>query len=273
VLLNRYNELDTPNKDEYMKIGRITSLLSAVTFTIISLTALVGGAATKSESPPTLKINDEKALSLLKEMSATLAEANSLSFTVRGLVPFASPTGQFISLFAEVHTVMQRPAGLFVQTRGDLFPRDLYFDGKTVTVIGGQKKFYAQKQAEASTVDEVIRNVQPGGSVLEMFKEILVSDPYSALTANLTSGFFVGQSIIKDHITDHLAFTGEGVDWEIWINTETRLPMLVVVSYREGERQPTFTVEFDDWKLNESISPETFQASIPKDAVKIEFKP
>lgn len=224
-------------------------------------------------APPAREIKDARALDLLKGMSDNLAKAKSLSFKVRGLVPFASPTGQYISLFASSRVLMQRPNKLFIESRGDLFPNDLYFDGKSVTAIGRDKKFYSQREAAGGTIDEIIRSAHPGSDILALFAEILVSDPYAALTSDLSSALWVGQSTIGGAKTDHLAFTGKGIDWEIWINAQDKLPTLMVVSYRDGERQPTFTVEFSDWKLNTPIPAQTFNAKIPKDAVMLEFKP
>ena len=255
-----------------MKIGKILFVFGAV---LLTLTPVFGGSGTAAENkpPPAQEIKEERALSLLQGMSSKLAQAQSLEFKVRGLVPFTAPSGQFISLFASSRVVMQRPDKLFVESRGDLFPNDLYFNGKTVTAIGVQKKFYAQREASAGSIDEIIGNIYPGGAVLDLFAEMLVSDPYAALTANLTSAFLVGQSTINGVKANHLAFTGKGLDWEIWISTADNLPVLMVVSYREGDRQPTFTAQFSDWKLSAPIPAKTFTAAIPKDAIKIEFKP
>ena len=255
-----------------MKIGKILFVFGAV---LLTLTTVLGGRGTAAENklPPAQEIKEERALSLLKGMSSTLAQAQSLEFKVRGLVPFTAPSGQFISLFAASHVVMQRPDKLFVESRGDLFPNDLYYNGKTMTAIGVQKKFYAQHEASAHSIDAIIGNIYPGGDILELFAEMLVSNPYAALTANVTSAFLVGQSTINGVKANHLAFTGKSLDWEIWIGTEDNLPVLMVVSYREGDRQPTFTVEFTDWKVSAPIPAETFNAVIPADAIKIEFKP
>ncbi|MET0543685.1 MAG: DUF2092 domain-containing protein, partial [Variovorax sp.] len=51
-----------------------------------------------------------------------------------------------------------------------------------------------------------------------------------------------------------------------------KLPRLMVVSYRSGPRQPTFTVELSGWKLDAAVPPKTFAAAIPRGAVKLEFK-
>lgn len=256
-----------------MKHGKSLFLLSYALLAAIGF--LHSGTSVAQDSPvtpPASEIKETRALDLLKEMSNTLAKTKSLSFKVRGLVPFAAPTGQYVSLFASSRVLMQRPDKLFVESRGDHFPNDLYFDGKTVTAIGLHKKFYAQKPASGSTIDALIQNAQPGADVLAMFAEVLVAAPYAALTDDLSSAFWVGQSTIGGVRADHLAFTGKGLDWEIWIGTRDRLPLMMVVAHREGERQPTFTVEFSDWKLNAAIPAKTFQAMIPKGAVKLEFK-
>ena len=46
----------------------------------------------------------------------------------------------------------------------------------------------------------------------------------------------------------------------------------MIVHYLGGERQPTFTATFSEWKLGVPIPVAIFNAVIPKDAVKIDFK-
>ncbi len=247
---------------------------------LLVVTAFLGcriayGAPNKPEPPaaPAKEIKAERALALLKSLSDTLANAKSLSFKARSLVPFAAPTGQYVSLFASSRVVLQRPDRLFVETRGDLFPNDLYFDGKTVTAVGLDKKFYAQRPAAGATFDAIIKDENPGSDALAPFVEMLVSDPYTVLTKDLLSAIWVGQSEIGGVKTDHLAFTAQALDWEIWIGTRDKLPRLMVVSHRDGERQPTFTVEFHDWKLDAPVSAQTFHYNLPKGAVKLQFRP
>jgi hypothetical protein len=159
-----------------------------------------------------------------------------------------------------------------VQARGDLFPSDLYFDGKTVTAIGPDRKFYAQRDAAGGAIEAVMRQAQPGSDTVAPFFDLLVPDPYAAFTEGILTALWVGNSTIAGVKTDHLAFTAKGVDWEIWIGNADKLPRLMVVSHRSGERQPTFTAEFFEWKLDAALPAQTFVAPIPKGAVKLEFK-
>ena len=246
---------------------------------VLAATVLFNGAAVAQEKPaevpataPAQQFKDERALNLLKDMSDTLAKAQTLNFMVRSLIPFATPSGQQISLFGASRVAMQRPDKLFVESRGELFPHNLYFNGKTVTAIGIEKRFYTQQPTSASTIEALIQKEHPGSDALAPFVDLLVADPFARLTQDLSSALLVGQSTLDAVNTDHLAFSGAGVDWEIWIGTKDKLPRLMIVHYLGGERQPTFTATFSDWKLGAPIAAQTFNANIPKDAVKIEFK-
>ena len=61
------------------------------------------------------------------------------------------------------------------------------------------------------------------------------------------------------------------MDWGVRISGEKLAATGGHVSARAGG-QATFRVELSDWKVNASVPASTFNAVIPKGAVKIEFK-
>jgi hypothetical protein len=227
---------------------------------------IVGGGVLAQDTPPA-PIKDERALKVLKAMTDTLAQAKTLSFRARSLVPTAGPNGQWISLFGTSRVAMQRPDRLFVEMRGDIFPNDLYLDGKTWTAIAPNEKFYAQRPAPGQTIDALIDEAYAKNDDPFPFADVLPSDAYARLTQNLSSALYVGQSTIGGAKVDHLAFTGK-----IWIGATDRLPRFLMGTYRDLERSPTFWVEFADWKVNPPIDPKTFTPVIPAGSKKIEFK-
>jgi hypothetical protein len=247
-------------------------LAGALTATAVPWNLVIAQVNPAPASAPA-EIKDERALKLLKAMSDTLANAKSFSFGVRGLVPTVAPTGQSINLFASSRVVMQRPDKLFVEVRGDLFPSDIFFNGKTVTAVSLDKKFYVQQPATGAGFNAFAQSAQPGSDAIAPFFDMLSADPYATLTQDFTSALLVGQSTIGGVKADHLAFAAKGIDWEIWIGAADKLPRLMVVSYRLPERQRTFTVEFSNWKLNAATPAQTFNATIPPGAAKLEFKP
>ena len=44
-----------------------------------------------------------------------------------------------------------------------------------------------------------------------------ISHPYEMLTEQVTGGQFIGRETIDGAPANHLAFTGEEVDWQVWI--------------------------------------------------------
>ncbi|MDM0071804.1 DUF2092 domain-containing protein [Variovorax sp. J31P207] len=248
------------------------ALLAGIAMLAVDRAAFAQDASKPAATAAAAPVKDERALALLKGMSDTLASARTLSFKVRGIVPTPAPNGQYVSLFASSRVVMQRPDKLFVEARGDLFPSDSFYDGKSVTVIGADRRFYSQREANGGAIETLMQAVQPGSDATAPFFDLLVADPYAFLTKDFTSAFWVGQSTVGGVKTEHLAFTAPGLDWEIWIGAADKLPRLMVVSYRSSERQPTFTVEFSEWKLNATVPAKTFSAAIPPGATKLEFK-
>ena len=154
------------------------AMLRILTGVFTASVALGSPAIAQKPAPASApaEIKDERALKLLKAMSDKLGNAKSLSFRVRGLVPAVAPTGQYISLFASSSVVMQRPDKLFVAARGDMFPSDIFYNGKTITVIGLGKKFYVQQQAAGAGFDTFVQSAQPGSDAVAPFFDMLTSD-------------------------------------------------------------------------------------------------
>jgi hypothetical protein len=213
---------------------------------------------------------DQRALDALKLMSDTLAQAKSVRFETRSMVPIKS-NGIWVSLFGTSRVVKEGPGKLFAETRGDFFPYDFYFDGKTVTAYSPTKNFYAEK-AVLGTIDDVIEAAYREEGKSFPYADILVAEPYKVLTEGLINAVYVGQSTIGGVKTDHLVFFNKGVDWQIWIGAEDHLPRLVHANYLDDISEPNYTVEFLDWKLNGPVSPETFVFQNTSKAAKVEFR-
>ena len=220
---------------------------------------------------------DPKALETLKLMSYKLSQAKSLRFETRSMVPIKSPNGMWISLYGTSRVVKEGPKKLFVETRGDFFPYDFYFDGKAVTAFSPTKNFYAVKEAPGS-VDDVIEAAYREEGKSFPYSDILVSEPYKILSEGLFRAVYVGQSVLRPLsgaegvTTDHLLFANNGVEWQIWIDTVDHLPRMVCATYFENDGEPSYTVEFGDWKLDEAVSPETFTYKNTTKASKVEFR-
>lgn len=255
-----------------LKAG-ILPVLFLTVLTVICLMPAFAFAEQALEAPVPGPTVDSRALDELKLMSETISKAKTARFQTQSMVPLRTPAGLWINLYGTSQVVMQGRDKLFVSTAGDFAPHDFYFDGKTVTSYAPVENLYAVKPAPA-TLDAVIEEAYAEQGRSFPFADILVAEPYNILIQDLTSAFYVGQSTLKGVKTNHLLFSNSkgGVEWQIWIGVEDHLPRLVAATYLDILGEPTYTVEFENWKLNEPVDPKTFVFQNTSQAGKTEFR-
>jgi len=229
--------------------------------------------APMSNTPQTAapSIIDQRALDELKLMSDTIAQAKSSKFQTLSMIPIKSPAGLWINLYGTSQVVMQGPDKLFVSAGGDFATNDFYFDGKTVTSFAPDKNIYAVRPAPVN-IDAMIEEAYREEGKSFPFADILVSEPYSVLVEGLTTALYVGRSTIGGIPTNHLAFSNDGVEWQVWVGVDDHLPRLVVATYLDETSEPSYSVEFKEWKLNEPVSEDTFVFQNASNAAKVEFR-
>ncbi len=250
-------------------------------FAIILLTVFVtaGCASTSQQDGPIVlgqapapkPIMDQRALDVLKRMSDTLAQAKTRSFSVRSTAPMRGSNGMWVSLFGVSKVLSQGNDKLFVETRGDLFPFDFYFDGKTITFFAARENVYARKDSPGTIDDMIERGFRDKESSFK-YADILLTDPYPVFTTDLIQAVYVGKSEVDGVKTDHLAFVNKEVDWQIWIGVDDRLPRLIQATFFETIGEPSYMAHFSDWKIDAPIAAETFVFSNASHAVEIEYR-
>jgi hypothetical protein len=223
--------------------------------------------AAKAKPPKT----DEQARAALKEMSSTLASAKTMRFKIHSFVPMKVASGDWVTLVATASVKRGGNDKLFIETGGDLFPFQFFFDGKTVTAFAPNEKVYAQKDAPG-TVDEALERASTSGAATFVFADLVSSDPYAAMTKGLQRASVVGTSMVDGVETQHLAAHGKQMDWEIWIGTEDRLPRMVTLTDISDARKPTQTLQLSDWALDESLPADAFTFNKPADAKEVPFR-
>ena len=214
---------------------------------------------------------DQRALDELKLMSDTIAGAKTIRFEALSMVPVKSPEGPWLNLYGSSRVVIQGSDKLFASTAGDFAPRDFYFDGKNITAYSPAKNIYAVKTAPA-TIDVMIREEHKKNGRSFPYANLLISEPYAVMVDGMERALYVGQSVIGGVKTRHLAFSNKGVDWQIWIGEADHLPRLVVATYLDDASEPSYTVKFKDWVLNEPVDAKEFVFSNITNAAQVEFR-
>jgi len=214
---------------------------------------------------------DPDALQVLKGMTDYLGGLQKFSMHTENIYEDVLATGQKIQFNFSSNIVAQRPDKLHVE-RTDGEARQLYvYDGEILTMYEGGSDFFATVTVPDNIDDflffarDVLDLVPPTG-------DMVFSNAFELLTANVTSGFVVGTTVIGGVRCHHLAFTTPVVDWQVWIaDGDKPLPYRYVLTTRDDPAQPQFVTVISNWNTEPKIDDKTFEFEAPATAIEIDF--
>lgn len=222
--------------------------------------------------PAPAPVVEQYALDRLKQMSETLTASKSFSYRSQSSIELQSKTGQFITFFTENEVALQRPSKLRMNLSGDSRNLQLYFDGSKASAFHEDENAYAVS-TPLTSIDEMLDFIMSKAQISFPSADLMYSNPYAVMTKNLTDATVIGDSMISGAEVEHFAYREPTIDWEIWIaKGENALPLRLAVTYRQVERQPSFLVEFADWKLNPKLKASTFEFKAPANATQVDFE-
>ena len=214
---------------------------------------------------------DPEALALVKRMSDRLKAART--FTVKGWASLEEPvaSGLLATFYNDFEMSVRRPDGLAARRSGDRPEFRFAYDGKAMTVLVPGKKTWATTGAPA-TLDAMLVAAGEEGDLNMPFDELLVADPWAAITAGLTDAVRAGPATVRGKKVEHVVLSSAALRIEYWIDPGTALPARALVTYLDHPLQPHFLVEFSDWKLDQKLPDSTFTLPRPAGATQVDFR-
>jgi hypothetical protein len=205
---------------------------------------------------------------VLKAMSDYLAGQKSLSAKFDSDVEVVTPELQKIQFSSSGEMKMNRPDKLRIRRTGGYADVELFYDGKTVSLYGNNAKSYVQADVAGGT-DKMIDTLAGQSSVGLPGADLLLTNSYDELMANVTQGSHIGQGVVDGVECEHLAFRGPETDWQIWIETGAKpVPRKYVITSKTVTGAPQYTLRIRDWKTDANADADfTFKA--PADATKV----
>ena len=250
-----------------------------VTWITVLLLAVGEGAAFAQSAPAGSQtpaasmagVKDPAALALLKRMCDRLQTAKT--FTVRGRTALELPIagGELATFYNDFDTSVRRPDGLASRRTGDLPDFRFAFDGKSMTVHVPSLAEWGTTSAPA-TLDALLPAMSEEGGLNMPFDELLVADPYSAVTAGVNEAEMAGPAMIGGKKVEHIVLSGAEFRIEYWIDPGTALPARSLVVYVDHPLRPHFGVEYTEWKLDPKLPASTFSLPKPQGATEVSFR-
>jgi hypothetical protein len=213
---------------------------------------------------------DPKAVDALRKMGAHLRTLKSFSVQVEGVRDEVSSDGQKIQLAGTISYLVRTPDKLRAEIRTDRKQRQVFYDGKTLTVFAPRMSYYASTAAPPTIrgmLDQATNKLGLEFPVADLFTWGTDRDGVKDLTA----GRYVGPGYVNGVDTDHYAFRQADADWQVWIERGNNpLPRKVVITTTTDASQPQYAATLK-WDLGAVINDAAFVFTPPKNATKIPF--
>jgi hypothetical protein len=235
--------------------------------TLIRISATAASIAVLSIAATQVARADDPA-KILKGMTDYLAGQKSLSAKFDSDIEVVTPELQKIQFTSSGEMKMNRPDKLRIRRTGGYADVELVYDGKTVSLYGNNAKSYVQADLPGS-IDQMIDTLQSRSGAGLPGADLLLSNSYDQLMANVIEGRHIGQGVVDGVECEHLAFRGEETDWQIWIEPGAKpVPRKWVITSKTITGAPQYTLKIRDWKTDANADGD-FAFKPPADATKV----
>jgi hypothetical protein len=228
--------------------------------------------ANKQPAAPSKMVLEPRALDLLKATCARLAAAKSMAFTAVVSYEYPSQLGPPILYTVRYDVAMQRPDKLRVLTPGDGPASEFYYDGKSIMAYAPKENLAAAADAPP-TIDDALKAAFDLADIYYPFTDMLVEDPYAALTEGAILAFYIGPSeMIGGTKTEMLAWANPAVFLQIWIGADDKLPRRIRAVYSADPLSLRHEMDITNWQIDPDTPADTFTSAKAQSAPRIAFK-
>ena len=216
---------------------------------------------------------DARADRILRQMSDYLKTAGEFTFHADVTYDEVLASGQEIEYGGTADVTVRRPDRLHVEYRGDERRSRVFLDGGSFTLYDLDASVYAVTEVPPE-IDAAVDLVFEKYGFSVPIADLVYSDPYSALTASVETGFVAGRHSVDGMPCHHLAFSQDAIDWQIWIEAGPRpVPRKLVITLKDEPGSPRYTARLSGWDFQPRLSDHYFEFHPPDGADEIEFLP
>jgi hypothetical protein len=236
---------------------------------VLALALTTPDAPAQSPSPATAAV-DPATIQALKDMGAHLQSLQRFHVTNELTGERVLNDGQKLQHMASAAMDVERPNRLHVTMSSARSQRELFYDGKQVTLFTPAQKYYATVAFDGSLGD-LANALQAKYGVDLPLADLFVLGTPAATLDKLDSAMNAGQDFVGGDLCDHYALRQGNFDWQIWITVGNKpLPRKLVITNRGDEARPQ-SVSLIEWNLKPVLASSAFTFKPPKGAKAIEM--
>jgi hypothetical protein len=160
---------------------------------------------------------------------------------------------------------VKRPDGFVIDMTTPKKVRRFVYDGRSFTVFAPKVGYYASISAPA-TIDQTVDLVYEQYGVILPLADLFYWGTDAQPTDMVTLARRLGSAKVGGRDTDHYAYAGPGLSWEVWIQRgDVPLPLRMKITTVDDPAQPTFTSDLA-WTTSVQFAADTFTFKPASDA-------
>lgn len=250
-----------------------TSRLACVALIAATLGSYVRPALAEEPAPAESGV-DADALAVLRHFGNALEKQPRFSFEVEFGYEVVQADGQKLEFGAFRRYIVRRPDHLRIdEERRVGGARELFFDGNQLTVwVPGDKAYAVAKLKQYRDLDSMLDLVRDALDLPVPLGDLLRANPLSRIEEDMKSAYVVGREMLAGTECEHVAWTTDEIDSELWISVaEPRLLKRLIIQYEQLDGKPRFWAQFNKWSITPDVADSVFTFTPPADAERVRF--
>jgi hypothetical protein len=211
---------------------------------------------------------DPDAMAALDRMGAYLRTLTAFEVQARTATENVMDDGFKLQFDGVALIKARRPDRLQVDVSNSRRQRQIFYDGKSVTVYGPRMKYYATVPAPP-TLRETIEVLAKKYGIETPLADLFYWGTDESGAADIKVAHYIGPAVIDGKPVDQYVFRQEGADWQLWIQQGAQpLPLKMAITSTAQPAQPTYSVGLR-WNLSPRLQETAFVFKPPPGAMKI----
>lgn len=198
----------------------------------------------------------------LRSMSQTIGSAQTFTFTAKKQADAELAEAADFRQSATVEVHVRRPNMVRVHSTSPQGDRDLYYNGKSVTVIDHANLSYKVDRAP-STIDKFVAAYTHEWAAYPPLADLITSAPYDQIAQANGKISMLADEVVDGEPCVHVFCDGAVEDWDVWISKNDQLPRQFDVVYGGLQGSPMTEGTISGWTLNAAVDDAMFVPEIP----------
>ncbi len=220
----------------------------------------------KGEPPPT-----PDPLKVLQQMCDFLKAQKQFAFQAEVVDDRVYQDGKKLQYAFGLEVFARRPDRLKVVAAGDLENKELFYDGKSLTLYEKPNNLYAAMTVPGS-IDAALDQAHKEYGLRVALADLACANLGDLVKAGVQHALYVGRHRVHGIPCHHLALDRDDLHIQIWVQTGNQpLPRKVVITQKRLPHSPTWSAYIARWNLKAKLPDKVFVFKPPPGAQQIKF--